>query len=128
MNAHNDPVIVSAVRTPIGSFGGTLSTVKATDLGAIVINESLTRCGIQKEMVQEVIMGMVLPCGYGQNPARQAAIKAGIPLSAGCLTVNKVCGSALMAAMLAAELVKSGYAEIIVAGGMENMSMAPYYI
>ncbi len=128
MQHDNDPVIVSAVRTPLGGFGGTLSTTGATDLGALVINESLMRCGIEKDDVKEVIMGMVLPCGYGQNPARQAAIKAGIPMSTGCLTVNKVCGSSLMAAIIAAEFVKSGYADLIVAGGMENMSMAPYYI
>ncbi len=124
----NDPVIVSAVRTPLGGFGGRLSTTGATNLGAIVIHESLARAGIEKELVKEVIMGIVLPCGYGQNPARQAAIKAGIPMSTGCLTINKVCGSSLMAAIIAAEFVKSGYADIIVAGGMENMSMAPYYI
>ncbi len=124
----NDPVIVSAVRTPLGGFGGTLSTTGATDLGAIVIHESLARAGIEKELVKEVIMGIVLPCGYGQNPARQAAMKAGIPMSTGCLTINKVCGSSLMAAIIAAEFVKSGYADLIVAGGMENMSMAPYYI
>ncbi len=124
----NDAVIVSAVRTPLGGFGGSLSGTGATDLGAMVIEESLMRAGIEKEMVQEVLMGIVLPCGYGQNPARQAAIKAGLPMSAGCLTINKVCGSGLMAAMLASEFVKSGYADIVVAGGMENMSMAPYYL
>jgi acetyl-CoA C-acetyltransferase len=123
-----DALIVSAVRTPLGSFGGSLSKTGATDLGALVIEEAVRRAGIGKGEVDEVMMGMVLPCGYGQNPGRQAALKAGIPVDAGCITVNKVCGSGLMTAMLAAELVKSGYADIIVAGGMENMSMAPYYL
>jgi acetyl-CoA C-acetyltransferase len=123
-----DAVIVSAVRTALGSFGGSLSTVGGTDLGAIVIEESLRRAGIAKDLVQEIIMGMVLPCGYGQNPARQAAIKAGIPMESAGLTINKVCGSGLMAVMLASEFVKTGYADIVVAGGMENMSMAPLYI
>lgn len=123
-----DALIVSAVRTPLGSFGGSLSKTGATDLGALVIGEAVRRAGIEKGEVDEVMMGMVLPCGYGQNPGRQAALKAGIPVDAGCITVNKVCGSGLMTAMLAAELVKSGYADIIVAGGMENMSMAPYYL
>jgi len=128
MQHDNDPVIISAVRTPLGGFGGKLSKTGATDLGAIVIQEALARCGITKEQVKEVIMGIVLPCGYGQNPARQAAIKAGIPMATGCLTINKVCGSALMAAVIAAEFVKSGYADVIVAGGMENMNMAPFYL
>lgn len=124
----NDAVVVSAVRTALGGFNGTLSNIGATDTGGIVIEEAVRRAGIPKEAVQEVLMGMVLPCGYGQNPARQAAIKAGMPMSTGCLTVNKVCGSGLMAAVVAAEFIKSGYADVVVAGGMENMSMAPFYI
>jgi acetyl-CoA C-acetyltransferase len=123
----NDAVIASAVRTPLGSFGGSLSKIGATDLGALVIEEAVTRASIPKSEVQEVIMGMVLPCGYGQNPGRQAAIKANIPMQAGGLTINKVCGSGLMSIALASELIKSGYTDIAVAGGMENMSMAPFY-
>jgi acetyl-CoA C-acetyltransferase len=124
---HN-PVIVSAVRTPLGSFGGTLSTMGATDLGALVINEALSRAGIESSRVNECIMGMVLPCGYGQNPAKQAAVKAGLPWEVEAITVNKVCGSSLKAVMLAAQAIQCGDAEVVVAGGMETMSMAPYYM
>jgi len=124
----NDAVIVSAVRTALGGFNGSLAGTGATDLGAIVIEEAVRRAGISKDTVDEVLMGIVLPCGYGQNPARQAAIKAGMPMSTGALTVNKVCGSGLMAAIIGAEFVKTGYADVVVAGGMENMSMAPYYL
>ncbi len=124
----SDVVIVSAVRTPIGSFGGSLSKIGATDLGALVIEEAVSRASIDKSDVQEVIMGMVLPCGYGQNPGRQAAMKANIPMEAGGLTINKVCGSGLMAVVLASELIRSGYSDIAVAGGMENMSLAPFYL
>ncbi|HDP81350.1 MAG TPA: acetyl-CoA C-acyltransferase, partial [Spirochaetes bacterium] len=123
-----DPVIVSAVRTPLGSYGGSLAATGATDLGAMVIAEAVKRAGIKKEDVQEVHMGMVLPCGYGQNPARQAAIKAGIPMESACVTLNKVCGSGLMAAIIVSEFIRTGYCDIAVAGGMENMSMAPYYL
>ncbi|MGB3210116.1 MAG: acetyl-CoA C-acetyltransferase [Desulforhopalus sp.] len=121
-------VIVSAVRTPFGSFGGSLRKIGATDLGAIVIEESVTRAGIDKALVNECIMGMVLPCGYGQNPAKQAAIKAGLPQAVEAVTVNKVCGSALKAVMLAAQAIQCGDADVIVAGGMESMSSAPYYL
>lgn len=121
-------VIVSAVRTPFGSFGGTLSTTGATDLGALVIKEAVRRAGIDKAAVDECIMGMVLPCGYGQNPAKQAAIKAELPQKVEAITVNKVCGSSLKAAMLAAQAIQCGDADVVVAGGMENMSMAPYYL
>ncbi len=121
-------VIVSAVRTPFGSFGGSLSKIGATDLGALVIREAVVRAGIDKALVNECIMGMVLPCGYGQNPAKQAAIKADLPQAVEAITVNKVCGSSLKAAMLAAQAIQCGDAEIVVAGGMENMSMAPYYL
>lgn len=121
-------VIVSAVRTPFGSFGGSLSKIGATDLGALVIREAVIRSGIDKTLVDECIMGMVLPCGYGQNPGKQAAIKAELPQKVEATTVNKVCGSALKAVMLAAQAIQCGDAEVIVAGGMESMSMAPYYL
>ena len=123
-----EAVIVSAVRTPLGSFNGSLGNIGATDLGAIVIKEALKRAGIEKQTVNEVIMGMVLPCGYGQNPAKQAAVKADLPWEAECITVNKVCGSALKTVMLAAQAIQLGDADVVVAGGMENMSMAPYYL
>jgi len=128
MANERDAVIVSAVRTPLGSFGGSLSSTGATDLGALVMREAVRRAGIKADDVQEALMGIVLPCGYGQNPARQASMKAGLSMDTGCVSLNKVCGSGLMAVMLAAEMIKSGYADIAVAGGMENMSMAPYYI
>lgn len=121
-------VIVSAVRTPLGSFGGGLSTIGATDLGALVIKEAVRRAGIDKKEINECIMGMVLPCGYGQNPAKQAAIKAELPQEVEAITVNKVCGSSLKAVMLAAQAIQCGDADVVVAGGMENMSMAPYYL
>jgi acetyl-CoA C-acetyltransferase len=123
-----EAVIVSAVRTPIGNFNGTLSTFGATQLGALVIEEAIKRAGIAKEGVNEVNMGIVLPCGYGQNPARQAAIKAGLPWEAESLTINKVCGSGLKAVMLAAQAIQIGDADVAVAGGMESMSQAPYYL
>lgn len=121
-------VIVSAVRTPLGSFGGSLSQIGATDLGAHVIREAVRRAGIDDRQVNECIMGMVLPCGYGQNPGKQAAIKAGLPDLVEAITINKVCGSSLKAVMLAAQAIQCGDAEVVVAGGMENMSMAPYYM
>jgi acetyl-CoA C-acetyltransferase len=121
-------VIVSAARTPLGSFGGTLSKTGATDLGAHVIREVVKRAGIDDKEINECIMGMVLPCGYGQNPAKQAAIKADLPHEVEAITVNKVCGSSLKTVMLAAQAIQCGDADVIVAGGMENMSMAPYYI
>jgi acetyl-CoA C-acetyltransferase len=121
-------VIVSAVRTPLGSFNGALSGVGATKLGAIVIEEAIRRAGIEKSAVNEVIMGHVLPCGYGQNPAKQAAVLAQMPWEVEAITVNKVCGSALKAVMLAAQAIQVGDADVVVAGGMENMSAAPYYL
>ncbi len=121
-------VIVSAVRTPFGSFGGSLSKIGATDLGGMVIKEAVRRAGIDAALVNECIMGMVLPCSYGQNPAKQAAIKAELPQAVEAITVNKVCGSALKAAMLAAQAIQCGDAEVVVAGGMESMSNAPYYL
>ncbi len=123
-----EAVIVSAVRTPLGSFNGSLSAVGATQLGAIVIEAAIERAGIPKSAVNELIMGQVLPCGYGQNPAKQAAVRAGMPWEVECLTINKVCGSALKAVMLAAQAIQTGDADVVVAGGMENMSMAPYYL
>lgn len=123
-----EAVIVSAVRTPLGSFNGALGNVGATKLGSIVIEEAVKRAGIEKKDVNEVIMGMVLPCGYGQNPAKQAAVLAKMPWEAECITINKVCGSALKAVMLAAQAIQTGDAEVVVAGGMENMSMAPYFL
>jgi acetyl-CoA C-acetyltransferase len=123
-----EAVIVSAVRTPIGNFNGTLSAFGATQLGALVIEEAIKRAGIVKEDVNEVNMGIVLPCGYGQNPARQAAIKAGLPWEAESLTINKVCGSGLKAVMLASQAIQIGDADVAVAGGMESMSQAPYYL
>ncbi|WP_448384444.1 acetyl-CoA C-acetyltransferase [Desulfosoma sp.] len=123
-----EAVIVSAVRTPLGSFNGSLSGIGATALGAVVIEEAVRRAGIQKSDVNEVIMGQVLPCGYGQNPAKQAAVKAGLPWEVECLTVNKVCGSGLKAVMLAAQAIQTGDADVVAAGGMENMSMAPYFL
>lgn len=123
-----EAVIVSAVRTPLGSFNGSLANLGATQLGGLVIEEAIKRAGIPKKAVNEAIMGMVLPCGYGQNPAKQAAVKADLPWEAECFTINKVCGSGLKTVMLAAQAIQLGDADIIVAGGMENMSMAPYFL
>ncbi|WP_421926102.1 acetyl-CoA C-acetyltransferase [Lysinibacillus capsici] len=124
----NEVVIVSAVRTAIGSFQGTLKDVPATTLGSIVIKEALVRAGVAGEQVDEVIMGNVLSAGLGQNPARQAAIKAGLPQEVSALTINKVCGSGLKAVHLATQAIIAGDAEIVVAGGFENMSQAPYVL
>lgn len=123
-----DVVIVSAVRTAIGSFMGTLSYTPAAELGAVVIKEALNRSGLKGEQVDEVIMGNVLQAGQGQGPARQAAIKAGVPVEVPAMTINKICGSGLKAVHLATQAIKAGEAEIIVAGGMENMSLAPYLL
>jgi len=128
MLKNNDPVIVGAVRTPLGAFNGTLKDTGATELGAIAIVEAIRRAGLHTTDIRELIMGIVLPCGYGQNPARQSSIQASLPMTTGCLTVNKVCGSGLMAAIIASEFIRSGYTDIAVAGGMENMNMAPYYM
>ena len=121
-------VIVSAVRTAIGSFGGSLKDVPAVDLGATVIKEALNRAGVKGEVVEEVIMGNVLQAGLGQNTARQALIKAGLPVEVPAMTINKVCGSGLRAVSLACQMIKAGDADVIVAGGMENMSRAPYVL
>jgi acetyl-CoA C-acetyltransferase len=120
--------IVSGVRTPLGSFNGSLSSFSATELGALVISEAIGRAGLAKEQVDEIIMGNVLPGGLGQNPARQALLKAGLPYEIGAITVNKVCGSGLKAVMLAAQAIALKDAEIVVAGGLENMSRAPFYL
>lgn len=121
-------VIVSAVRTAIGSYLGSLSKIKATELGAIVIKEALKRANVQPDQVNEVIMGNVLQGGLGQGPARQAAMNAGIPMEIPAMAVNKLCGSGLKAVHLAYQAIQSEEAEIVVAGGMENMSMAPYLL
>lgn len=123
-----DIVIVSAVRTAVGKFGGSLAKVAAVDLGAIVIKEALARAKVDPSQVSEVIMGQVLAAGAGQNPARQALIKAGLPKEVPGLTINAVCGSGLKAVMLAAQAIAWGDAEIVVAGGQENMSAAPHVL
>ena len=123
-----DIVIVSAARTAVGKFGGSLAKTPATDLGALVIQEVLARAGVQPEQVGEVIMGQVLAAGAGQNPARQALMKAGVPKEVPGLTINAVCGSGLKAVMLAAQAVASGDSDIVVAGGQENMSAAPHLL
>ena len=123
-----DVVIVSACRTAAGDFAGSLSSVSATQLGAIVIKEAIKRAGIRNEDVDEVIMGNVLPHGLGQNPARQALVRAGLPWEVGAITVNKVCGSGLKAVMLAAQAIQCKDAEVVVAGGQENMNLCPYML
>ena len=119
-------VLAGAVRTAIGSFGGTLAGVPAGQLGAVVIRQALGRAGVEPEQVDQVIMGNVLQAGQGQNPARQAAMGAGLPAEIPAMTINRVCGSGLEAVTLAAALIRCGDADIVVAGGMENMSAAPY--
>jgi acetyl-CoA C-acetyltransferase len=126
--SQQEVVIVSAVRTAIGSFNGALKDVEAPKLGATVIQEALAKAGVKPEQVDEVIMGNVLQAGLGQNPARQAAILAGLPESVSSMTINKVCGSGLKAVHLATQAIVAGDAEIVVAGGMENMSRAPYLL
>jgi acetyl-CoA C-acetyltransferase len=127
MASLEDVVIVSAVRTPIGKFQGALSDLSATDLGAIVVREAVKRAGITDlNHVNECIMGNVLQAGLGQNPARQAAIKGGLPPQVGAMTINKVCGSGLKSVALAAQAIQTGNAEVVVAGGMESMTNAPY--
>ena len=122
------PVIVGAARTPIGRYLGGLASLSAPELGAIAIKAALQRSGVDPSHVQEVIMGHVLQGGTGQAPARQAMLKAGVPSSASALTVNKVCGSGLKAVMLAAQAIKAGDAQVVVAGGQESMSNAPHYV
>jgi len=121
-------VIVSAVRTAIGSFGGALKDVPAVELGAVVIKEAVKRANIKPEQVDEVIFGNVIQAGLGQSPARQAAVKAGIPVEVPAFTLNKVCGSGLRSVSLAAQVIKAGDADVVIVGGMENMSAAPYLL
>lgn len=121
-------VIVSACRTPIGSFGGSLKSVSAADLGAITVKEAIKRAGIAPEQVEEVVYGNVLQAGLGQNVARQVSIKAGLPVETTAVTINIVCGSGLKTVAMAAQAIKAGDADIIVAGGTENMSLAPYVL
>lgn len=124
----SDIVIVSGARTPMGGFQGSLSSVSATDLGATAIGAAVARAGINASDVQEVIMGCVLPAGLKQGPARQASLAAGLPSATGCTTINKLCGSGMKAVMLAHDLIKAGSAEVVIAGGMESMSNAPYLL
>src|ERR1700675_1247665 len=125
----NDPVvIVSVARTPMGALQGELKDFAAPQLGAAAIRAALERAGMKPEHVQEVIMGCVLPAGQGQAPARQASLGAGLPLAAGCTTINKMCGSGMKAAMLAHDLLAAGTNDIMVAGGMESMTNAPYLL
>src|SRR6185503_12285876 len=128
MSAIREAVIISAVRTPVGKFLGALKSFKATELGAIVVREAVKRAGVAPEDVDEVIMGCVIQAGLGQNPARQAALRGGLPDKVSAVTVNKVCGSGLKAVMMAAQGVQLGDTEIVVAGGMESMSNAPYLL
>lgn len=121
-------VIASAARTALGSFGGSLKDVPAVELGAIVIKEAIKRAGIKNEQVEEVVMGNVIQAGLGQNPARQATLKAGLPDEVPAMTINKVCGSGLRSVALAAQMIKAGDADVVIAGGMENMSAAPYVL
>ncbi len=122
-----DVVIVSAARTAVGSYGGTLKDTPASTLGAVVVKEVLSRAGVKPEMVDEVILGCVLQGGLGQNIARQVAMEAGLPKEIPSMTLNKVCGSGLRTVSLAAQIIKAGDADVIVAGGVENMSQAPYF-
>ncbi|MDF3030230.1 MAG: acetyl-CoA acetyltransferase [Moraxellaceae bacterium] len=121
-------VIVNGARTPMGGFQGALSPVTAPELGAVAIREAVSRAGLKPEDIQEVIMGCVLPAGLKQGPARQAALDAGLPAATGCTTINKLCGSGMKATMLAHDLIKAGTNDIMVAGGMESMSNAPYVL
>src|SRR5947209_745269 len=123
-----EAVIVSAVRTAIGTFGGGLAEVPAVKLGEICIRAALERADLKPNQVEEVFMGNVLQAGLGQNPARQAAVNAGLPVEVPAVTINMVCGSGLKTVMLAADAIQLGNADIIVAGGMENMSRAPYLL
>src|SRR5919198_2370438 len=123
-----ESVIISAVRTPTGKFQGALKSFSATELGALVVRESVRRAGVRPEDVDEVIMGCVIQAGLGQNPARQAGLKGGIPFGVSAVTINKVCGSGVKAGMLAAQGVQLGDSEVVVAGGMESMSNAPYLL
>ena len=124
----NEVVIVAATRTAIGSFQGALANLSAVELGAAVIRQLLAQTQLDPAQVDEVILGQVLTAGAGQNPARQAAVKAGLPFEVPALTLNKVCGSGLKALHLAAQAIRCGDAEVVIAGGQENMSLAPYVL
>jgi acetyl-CoA C-acetyltransferase len=128
MSDIREAVIISAARTPTGKFQGTLKGFKATELGAMVVREAVRRAGVQPEDVDEVIMGNVIQAGLGQNPARQAALHGGIPFGVSAVTINKVCGSGLKAVMMAAQGIQLGDSEVVVAGGMESMTNAPYLL
>src|SRR5918997_3204279 len=125
---NSDVYLLSAARTPIGKFAGGLSTVPATELGAVAIRAAVERAGVAPERVDEVFMGQVIQAGAGQAPARQAALKAGLPESVSATTINKVCGSGMKAVMLGAASIRAGDAQLIVAGGMENMNLGPYLL
>jgi acetyl-CoA C-acetyltransferase len=127
--ADKDPIVIAGyARTPMGGFQGSLGAVKATELGAVAVKAAVERSGVSPEAVEQIFMGCVLPAGLGQAPARQAALGAGLPLSVQATTVNKMCGSGLQAAIMAHDALAAGYADIIVAGGMESMSNAPYVL
>ncbi len=128
MTQHDPVVIVGAARTPMGAFQGVFKDLSAPELGAVAIKAALERAGLAPDQVSEVFMGCVLPAGLGQAPARQASLAAGLPQAVGCTTVNKVCGSGMKAVMIAADQLAPGSAEIVVAGGMESMSNAPYLL
>src|SRR5688500_14728270 len=128
MTTHDPVVIVGSARTPMGGFQGDLATLTAPEMGAVAIRATLERAGLKPEDVQEVIMGCVLPAGQGQSPARQASRGAGIHESVGCTTINKMCGSGMKAAMLAHDLIAAGTNDIMIAGGMESMTNAPYLL
>src|SRR5512132_1069847 len=128
MTTIKEAVIISAVRTPTAKFLGALKSFKATELGALVVREAVRRAGVEPKDVDEVIMGCVIQAGLGQNPARQAALRGGLPNTVSAVTVNKVCGSGLKAVMMAAQCVHLGATEVVVAGGMESMSNAPYLL
>src|SRR5712691_8580994 len=128
MAAMDEVVIISGCRTPVGKFQGSLSDLSATQLGAIAVREAVKRSGVEPARVDECIMGNVISAGLGQNPARQAAIFGGLPPEVGAMTVNKVCGSGLKAVALAAQAIQTGNSDIVVAGGMESMTNAPYLL
>src|SRR5881296_1504682 len=128
MAASDDVVIISACRTPVGKFHGSLSDLTAPQLGAIAVREAVKRANLDPKLVDECIMGNVISAGLGQNPARQAAIFGGLPPEVGAMTVNKVCGSGLKAVALAAQAIQTGNSEIVVVGGMESMTNAPYLL
>ena len=124
----SDIVIVAASRTAVGKFGGSLAKTPAAELGAIVVQDLLKRTGVAGDQISEVILGQVLQAGCGQNPARQAVIKSGLPNAVPAMTINKVCGSGLKAVMLAVQAIRDGDAEIVIAGGQENMSLSPHVL